>query len=76
MTEAADDAKKRRRASVSISRAQLVVYGVAFALAITATVLFGWAGFWLGLALLVVAKVGLWAAPLVKLSYRDQPKGS
>ncbi len=52
------------------------MYGVALALAITATVFFGWAGFWLGVALLVVAKVGLWAAPLVKLSYRDQPKGS
>lgn len=76
MTERADNAKRSRRASMSISRAQLVVFGVALALAITATVFFGWAGFWLGVALLVVAKVGLWAAPLVKLSYRDQPKGS
>ncbi len=76
MTEAVNDAKKSRRASMNVSRARLIVYGVALALAITATVFFGWAGFWLGVALLVVAKVGLWAAPLVKLSYRDQPKGS
>lgn len=75
MTEAVNDAKKSR-ASMNISRARLIVYGVALVLAITATVFFGWAGFWLGVALVVVAKVGLWAAPLIKLSYRDKPKGS
>lgn len=52
------------------SRARFIVYGLALALAIAATVFFGWAGFWLGVALVLLAKVGVWAVPLIKLSYR------
>lgn len=50
-----------------------VALGVAFALAIVTTGLFGWYGFWLGLALIGIVKVGFWAFPLVKLSFAAKP---
>jgi fatty acid desaturase len=46
-----------------------IPYGVALAILVVAVVFFGWAGFWLGLAVLVLVKTACWGVPLIKLSY-------
>ena len=50
-----------------------VPYGLALAVFIVAVIFFGWAGFWLGLAVLVLVKVARWGLPLIKLSYAPAP---
>ena len=47
-----------------------VPYGIALAIFVVAVVFFGWAGFWLGLAVLVLVKVARWGIPLIRLSYQ------
>jgi hypothetical protein len=44
-------------------------YGVATALAVVSIVFFGWAGFWLGLAIVALVKAARWGVPLIRLSY-------
>ena len=56
-----------------VVRPNLIAYGVATAIAIATIVFFGWAGFWLGLVVLVLTKVGTWGVPLIKLSYAQRP---
>jgi hypothetical protein len=57
-------------------RPRLYGYALALAVAITAVVVYGWAGFWLGVGVLVLTRLSVWALPLVKLSYTDSSKGS
>lgn len=57
-------------------RPRLLGYAIALALAIAAVVVYGWAGWWLGLGLVAVTRLAVWALPLVKLSYTDDSKGS
>jgi len=40
-------------------------YGVATALAVVSIVFFGWAGFWLGLAIVALVKAARWGVPLI-----------
>lgn len=47
-----------------------IAYGVALAVGIVVIVFFGWAGWWLGLAILALVKVARWGVPLIKLSYQ------
>jgi hypothetical protein len=48
---------------------RIVAYATALAITVVTTLFFGWAGFWLGLAVFAFVKLGLWAAPLIRLSY-------
>lgn len=48
-------------------------YGVALAITVVATVFFGWAGFWLGVAVIVLVRLWRWGVPLIKLSYAPPP---
>jgi hypothetical protein len=57
-------------------RPRLFGYALALAVAIVAVVSYGWAGFWLGVGLLVLTRLMVWALPLVKLSYTDNSKNS
>lgn len=50
-----------------------IPYGVVLALAVVLIVFFGWAGFWLGLAIFALVKVARWGLPLIKLSYAPAP---
>jgi hypothetical protein len=65
MSDEGAPARTRRRSST-------VAYFIAFAIAVTTTVAFGWAGFWLGLVVLVFARTAVWGIPLIKLSYRPE----
>jgi hypothetical protein len=51
-----------------------IPYGVALAVAVVLIVFFGWAGFWLGLAILALVRVTRWGVPLIKLSYAPVPQ--
>lgn len=53
-----------------------VPYGAALAIFVVAVIFFGWFGFWLGVAVLALVKVGRWAVPLIKLSYRQEPSAA
>jgi fatty acid desaturase len=50
----------------------LVAYAFALAAMAAATVFFGFAGFLLGVAVLLLVAIGIWAAPLIKLSYAEE----
>jgi hypothetical protein len=50
-----------------------IPYGVVLALAVVLIVFFGWAGFWLALAIFALVKVTRWGVPLIKLSYGPKP---
>lgn len=62
-----------KRARVFSKPLRLALYCIAVAIFAVATVRFGEAGAIAGIALIVLVKVGFWAAPLVKLSY-SEPK--
>ena len=47
-----------------------VPYGIALAVFAVAVIFFGWAGFWLGVAVLVLVRVARWGVPLIRLSYQ------
>jgi hypothetical protein len=64
------------RQSRRLDPVKLGAYLAAVALWVVVTVFFGRYGFFLGLAVLVLVKVGFWAVPLVKLSYRSDPHES
>jgi len=51
-----------------------VPYGVAIALAVVLIAFFGWAGFWLGVAIIALVKATRWGVPLIKLSYAPAPQ--
>jgi len=48
-----------------------VPYGIALAVFAVAVIFFGWAGFWLGVAVLVLVRVARWGVPLIRLSYQE-----
>jgi hypothetical protein len=48
-----------------------VPYGVALAVFVVAVIFFGWAGFWLGVAVLLRVRVARWGVPLIGLSYQE-----
>jgi hypothetical protein len=50
-----------------------IPYGVAIALAVVLIAFFGWAGFWLGVAIVVSVRATRWGVPLIKLSYAPAP---
>lgn len=50
-----------------------VPYGVVLVIAVVSIIFFGWAGFWLGLSVLVLVKVARWGIPLIRLSYQEAP---
>ena len=51
-----------------------VPYGITFAIAAVLIAFFGWAGFWLALAIFALVKVTRWGVPLIKLSYAPAPR--
>lgn len=51
-----------------------VPYGIALVIAVFSIIFFGWAGFWLGLAVVVLVKVARWGVPLIRLSYQAAPR--
>ena len=53
-----------------------VPYGIALVIAALSIIFFGWAGFWLGLGVVVLVKVALWGVPLIRLSYQAAPRPS
>lgn len=71
MTAAEPSGRRRRRRL----RPRLFGYAAALALGVLATVVYGWAGFWLGVGLLVLTRLAVWALPLIKLSYASPSKG-
>ena len=68
---ATDPSGRRRRRRL---RPRLFGYAAALALAIVATTVYGWAGFWLGVGLLVLTRLAVWALPLIRLSYAGPTK--
>ena len=69
---ATDPSGHRRRRRL---RPRVFGYAAALALGVIAAVVYGWAGFWLGVGLLVLTRLAVWALPLIKLSYAGAPKG-
>ncbi|MGH8889411.1 MAG: hypothetical protein ACRDV3_06570 [Acidothermaceae bacterium] len=53
-------------------RRRRIAFSSAFAVALVAIFFFGWYGFWLGLGLVLLVKVGFWVFPLINASYADQ----
>ncbi len=53
-----------------------VPYAVALGIAVVTTVFFGWAGFWLGAAVIILVRLGRWGIPLIRLSYQPAPQGN
>jgi hypothetical protein len=50
-----------------------VPYGITLVIASLLIAFFGWAGFWLALAIFALVKVTRWGVPLIKLSYARAP---
>lgn len=70
MTATAPSVRRRRRRL----RPRVFGYAAALTLGIVAAVVYGWAGCWLGVGLLVLTRLAVWALPLIKLSYTGRSK--